>query len=112
MPPQLVNKRAWHTFVTVSELAKWAEVRSWGPPAHARLDVWLAARGVLAYDEAVARTWGWLAPRAQRRGRPRPQIDMWVAACCTRHDVPLITLNVKDFADFASYDGLRLLREP
>jgi predicted nucleic acid-binding protein len=101
----------WITFVTVGELAKWAEVRSWGAPARARLDTWIAARGVIPYDEEVARTCGWLAARAQRRGRPRPQNDMWVAACCLRHRIPLITLNVSDFEDFATHDGLQLVRE-
>lgn len=112
IPPLLANRRVWVSFVTVGELAKWAEVRSWGQPARDRLDAWLASRGILPYDEAVARRWGWLAARAQRRGRPRPQNDMWVAACCIHHDIPLITLNVADFVDFATYDALTLIREP
>jgi predicted nucleic acid-binding protein len=106
----LIGQRVWLTFVTVGELAKWAEIRSWGPPARERLDRWLAARGVLPYDETVARTWGWLAARAQKRGRPRPHNDMWIAACCIRHGIPLATLNTKDFDDFADLDGLVLLR--
>ena len=56
--------------------------------------------------------WGRLAARAQLRGRPRPQNDTWIAACCVRHDVPLVTLNIKDFRDYAEHDGLRLLGEP
>src|SRR5437879_1444633 len=55
--------------------------------------------------------------RPKTRGRPRPQNDMWIAACCIRHGLPLVTLNTKDFADFSRYDGLVLLsnsddREP
>jgi len=61
------------------------------------------------YDEAVAATWGWLDARAQARGRPRPINDMWIAACCLVEDVPLATLNRKDFEDFAEHDGLRLI---
>jgi hypothetical protein len=57
----------------------------------------------------VARSWALFVAAAQERGRPRPQNDMWIAACCVRYGLPLITLNVKDFADFASYDGLVLL---
>lgn len=112
IPPQLVGRRVWITFVTVGELAKWAEIRSWGAPARSRLDTWIAALGVIPYDEAVARTWGRLAASAQRRGRPRPQNDTWVAACCIRHDIPLITLNVRDFADHAEHDALTLMRSP
>jgi len=39
------------------------------------------------------------------RGRPRPQNDSWIAACCLAFDLPLATLNVKDFADYAEYEG-------
>jgi toxin FitB len=35
--------------------------------------------------------------------------DMWIAAVCLTHDLPLATLNVKDFSDFAEYHGLRLI---
>jgi predicted nucleic acid-binding protein len=61
------------------------------------------------YDREVARTWGWLSARGHQRGRPRPTNDMWIAACCLAAGLPLATLNVKDFADFAEYDGLRLI---
>jgi predicted nucleic acid-binding protein len=38
---------------------------------------------------------------AQNGGRARPANDTWIAACCLARDLPLATLNVKDFADFA-----------
>lgn len=107
----VVDQRVWLTFVTVAELWKWAEVRSWGAASRDRLSTWSARRPFLPYDEEVARTWGRLASGAQLRGRPRPQNDTWVAACCVRHGLPLITLNTKDFEDFARYDGLVLLGE-
>jgi predicted nucleic acid-binding protein len=34
---------------------------------------------------------------------------MWIAACCLAHQVPLATLNVKDYQDFTEHHGLRLL---
>lgn len=43
-------------------------------------------------------------------GRPRPVNDSWIAACCLAHDLPLATFNAKDFADYASHDGLHLIR--
>lgn len=106
----LLGATVWLTFVTIGELAKWAAVRSWGSPARRRLETWLAGRPIIPYDEEVALVWGSLAGAAQLRGRPRPQNDTWVAACCTRHSVPLLTLNTKDFVDFATHDGLVLLR--
>lgn len=110
--PHLAGARLWVTFVTVGELWKWAEVRNWGPPAHARLEQWLHRVGVIPVDPDVAKEWGRIAGRAQRRGRPRPQNDSWIAACCIRHGVPLLTLNQRDFDDYATHDGLVLLRPP
>jgi toxin FitB len=64
---------------------------------------------VLLGDEEVSTAWGNLQARAQRRGRPRPINDTWIAACCLVNRLPLATFNTKDFADFAQYDGLDLL---
>ena len=105
----IIGARAWLTFVTVGELSKWAQVRAWGEVRRARLDGWVAARPVIPYDREIARVWGRLAGNAQLRGRTRPQNDTWVAACCIRVGVPLVTLNCKDFADFATHEGLILL---
>ena len=106
---RLVGHTLAVTFVTVGELTKWTHIRSWGP---ARLDVlsrFLGQVVVLPYGVAVAETWGALQARAQRRGRPRPANDTWIAACCLVRRHPLATLNLKDFADFAHYDGLDIV---
>jgi hypothetical protein len=34
---------------------------------------------------------------------------MWVAACCLSHNLPLATLNLKDYEDFRQYHGLPIL---
>jgi len=52
---------------------------------------------------------GQLSVEAERRGRARPINDTWIAACCLVADLPLATLNLKDFEDFAEHDGLRLI---
>jgi toxin FitB len=98
------------TFVTVGELWQWADMRSWGMRSRRELESWLASVVVLSASEAVARTWGRISAAAHRRGRPRPSNDTWVAATCLSRDVPLATLNVKDFSDFAEHEGLVLLR--
>jgi predicted nucleic acid-binding protein len=103
--------RVWLTFVTVGELSKWAEVRRWGRARREDLDAWVAGRPVIPYDEVIAKTWGRLAGAAQLRGRPRPQNDTWIAASCLRYAVPLLTMNRKDFKDFADHHGLVLLSE-
>jgi toxin FitB len=41
---------------------------------------------------------------------PRPVNDRRIAACCIAYGLPLATLSVKDFADFAEHDGPALIR--
>jgi predicted nucleic acid-binding protein len=101
LPDRLRAALAGHTmcitFVTVGELMKWRVLRSWGPSRTADLARWRQRVGVLEYDEAVAERWGQLQARAQRRGRPRPHNDTWIAACCLmssrlRHSTPRTSL--------------------
>jgi toxin FitB len=80
-----------------------------GPSRRAELDAWLYGAIELGYEPQVARTWGRLSAAAVRRGRPRPTNDMWIAACCIAHGIPLATTNVKDYKDFADHHGLVLL---
>ncbi len=74
------------------------------------LEDWLSNKPVISASRHIAVTWGNLSAAATQRGRPRPVNDTWIAACCLAYDVPLATLNLKDFEDFAEHDGLRLLR--
>ena len=60
---------------------------------------------MLHSSDDIAAVWGEIAASAERRGRPRPQNDTWVAACCLAYELPLATLNVKDFRDFAQHEG-------
>jgi toxin FitB len=106
---KLAGKIVFITYVTLGELTKWTVLRDWGPRKLADLAEWQQHVGVLLGDEDVARTWGQLQARAQRRGRPRPVNDTWIAACCLVNRLPLATFNTKDFADFAQYDRLDLL---
>ncbi|SRR6266498_803021 len=97
------------TYVTLGELTQWATLREWGPRNRARLAAWISSKAVLPYTDDVARKWGEISARAIRRGRPRPANDTWIAACCLTFDLPLATLNVKDFADFAQHEGLTII---
>jgi toxin FitB len=106
---ELVGAQTGITFVTVGELTRWATMRQWAGPRRADLTRWMAARPTLPYTDEIARTWGEISAYAARRGRPRPQNDTWIAACCLVYDLPLATLNIKDFKDFAEHEGLVLL---
>jgi predicted nucleic acid-binding protein len=105
----LVDSTLAVSFVTVGELHKGMDLRNWGDRRRSDLEGWLDRFLVLPYSEDVARRWGELAARAQKRGRPRPVNDTWIAACCLADDVPLLTLNRADFSDFADHEGLHLL---
>jgi predicted nucleic acid-binding protein len=48
-------------------------------------------------------------PGARPATGPTSHNDTWIAACCLTDNLPLATLNTKDFADFAEHDGLTLI---
>jgi predicted nucleic acid-binding protein len=98
------------TFVTFGELTKWTRLRDWGPRNREMLEQWLASKPLIQGSKAIAAIWGELSAAATRRGRPRPVNDTWVAACCLAYGLPLATLNIKDFSDFAEHEGLLLVR--
>lgn len=105
-----VSGRRWcMTFVTVGELWRWAHTRSWGVRSRRVLEDRLRTTVYLPAGVHVSETWGRLSAAAERRGRPRPTNDTWIAATCLARDLPLATRNLKDFADFAEHEGLRLI---
>jgi predicted nucleic acid-binding protein len=107
--PKLAGLRPCITFVTMAEMTKWAELRSWGVQRRERLARWLDHLVVLPGTEDVGRTWGRISALADRRGRPRPINDTWIAACCLVYEAPLATLNVKDYVDFVEHEGLTIV---
>lgn len=105
---KIVGRQPVVTFVTVGELARWTVLREFGARRRALIESWMTSASIGA-DDAVARKWGEITAYAQLRGRPRPSDDSWIAACALTHDLPLATLNVKHFADYAEHEGLRLI---
>ena len=113
LPPALLARLAGRptciTFVTFAEMTQWAEIRHWGPRNRDALNRWLRDFLVLPADKSIARVWGEISARTKLRGRAVPQNDTWIAACALVYGLPLATLNVKDFRDFAEYEGLSLI---
>jgi predicted nucleic acid-binding protein len=106
---RLTGRQPLLTFVTIGELTQWTRLRAWGPANRAMLEDWLSDKPVIPGARPVAVIWGELSAAATQRGRPRPVNDTWVAASCLAYDLPLATLNTKDFADFAEHHGLTLI---
>ncbi|MFC7488982.1 type II toxin-antitoxin system VapC family toxin [Knoellia sp. CPCC 206453] len=52
---------------------------------------------VLGVDPRTAPYFAEIRASRRRHGRPIDVPDAWIAAACRRHDVPLVTRNVKDF---------------
>ncbi len=52
---------------------------------------------VLAFDAAVAETYGRLAIELKRAGKPKPMADLMIAATARHHGLIVATLNARDF---------------
>jgi predicted nucleic acid-binding protein len=106
---QLTGHELCITFITYGELTQWVRLRLWGTQRQAKLRDWLTDRPLIHGDMDVATVWGEISAQAIRDGRPQPTNDSWIAAACLTYDLPLATLNVKDYTYFAERHGLRLL---
>jgi predicted nucleic acid-binding protein len=106
---RLAGQRLAVTFVTVGELTQWTYLHRWGPQRRAGLQAFFASVIVLPGSFRAATVWGEIQAHARLRGRPRPVNDSWIAACCVARELPLATLNIKDYADFVEHEGLELV---
>lgn len=105
---KLVGRQMIVTFVTVGELSRWLHMRDLGSRRRALVEGWINSEAIGGSAE-VARTWGEITARSQMRGRPRPYDDSWIAACCLTYKLPLATLNLKHFEDYATHHGLEII---
>lgn len=95
--------RLFLSVITLGELAKGVARLADGRKRQ-RLARWLAedlparfAGRVLAVDQAVAVRWGLMMAEAERRGRPRPAVDLQIAATASHLGLALVTRNTGDF---------------
>lgn len=108
--PHLEGKRPALAFVSVAELFKWTLKRHWGPRKIEQLETALRRYVVIPYDRDLAWAWARVVAACEDAGRPVAPSDAWVAAAALRHDVPLLTNNLKHFETAESVCGLKLLR--
>jgi tRNA(fMet)-specific endonuclease VapC len=70
----------------------------------ARIDEYAANNVVLGCDFETAQRYGEIKNALQRKGRPIPENDIWIAAIALQHDLVLITRD----AHFNEVDGLKV----
>jgi tRNA(fMet)-specific endonuclease VapC len=56
----------------------------------ARIEALVASCDVLTQDLDTAATYARLRLDLRRRGRPLPENDIWIAAACVQHAIPLV----------------------
>jgi tRNA(fMet)-specific endonuclease VapC len=69
-----------------------------------RLDRLVAACHILGTGSETARIYAELRLQLKRKGRPIPENDLWIAAVCVEHGIPLATMD----DHFANVEGLFL----
>ncbi|MCC6492593.1 MAG: type II toxin-antitoxin system VapC family toxin [Pirellulales bacterium] len=104
--PAIQGKVLCLSFMSVAELQRWALIRNWGEPRRRSLEQVMRQYVVLAYDAETARHWARISVERSRSGKPIACGDCWIAACATRHGIPLVTHNARDFD---AIDGLDLV---
>ncbi len=87
------------SFMTVAELFQWAILRQWGDRRLAQLEQYLSNYLVIPSDQPLCREWAKVCADRQSIGRPISPQDAWIAATALRHDLPLVTHNIKDFRE-------------
>ncbi|KOR38511.1 MULTISPECIES: type II toxin-antitoxin system VapC family toxin [Planktothricoides] len=107
--PLLPGHQLALSFMTVAELFQWAILHHWGDRRLAQLEEYLLNYLVIPTDLPLCRQWAKVRGDRQSIGRPISPQDAWIAATALRHNLPLVTHNVKDFLDIPN---LQLLTPP
>lgn len=97
--PLLRGHKLAMSFMSVAELFQWAILRQWGDSRLAQLDQALLNYLIIPTDRLLCQEWASIRVERQRSGRPISPQDAWIAATALRHDLPLVTHNIKDFQE-------------
>jgi predicted nucleic acid-binding protein len=88
---ELSGRIAFVSFVTVAELLFWAEEKGWGQKRRYEMDERLRAFGILESTRETAEIWASTKATAKASGNILSAHDLWIAAACLEHDLPLIS---------------------
>ena len=104
------GRRLALSFMSVAELYRWTIARKWGREKIGQLEDRLRRYLIIPYDRDLAWAWARVTARCGEAGRSIGPSDAWIAATALRHDLELVTHNVKDFEVPAQLCALRVLR--
>ena len=85
------------SFMSVGELYQWAFVRKWGDRRIIQLEEYLSNYLIIPTDHLLCQEWAKLRAESQQIGRAISSQDAWIAATAIRHNLELVTHNLKDF---------------
>ena len=88
-------------FPVVGELRAGYLNAKWGTQRIKDIETAMRACVVIPSDNAVVDQWAELHVRFKNRLKGGGVNDMWIAACCLVHGLPLATGNITDFATIA-----------
>ena len=87
------------SFMTIAELFQWAILRQWGDRRFAQLEQSLSDYLIIPTDQPLCREWAKVRADRQIAGRPISPQDAWIAATALRHNLPLVSHNIKAFLE-------------
>jgi tRNA(fMet)-specific endonuclease VapC len=99
--PLLAGNELALSFMTVAELYQWAILRQWGDRRVQQLEQYLANYITVPVDQELCREWATVRANGHQSGVAISSQDAWIAATAIRHDLSLVTHNVKDFQRIA-----------
>jgi len=85
------------SFMTGAELLYWPKANSWGTERAAKLEANIERYITLYPDEKSCEVRVGIKLQSKRKARPIATADAWIAATAIRYQIPLITLNHRDF---------------
>jgi len=88
--------------LTIAELRRGIEKFEDNDPRRLKLEEWylsvdsLLVGRVVDFDKNMAVEWGRIMGASARVGKPKPEVDMLIAATAKKRGMTLVTRNVKD----------------
>ena len=85
------------SFMTRAELLLWPRQNIWGPNRTKELSKHIGLFTTLLPDESTCEHWAAVITESRSVGRTITTADAWIAAAARQWDLPLVTLDYKDF---------------